>query len=86
MRKVRWEKDAFQEMEEWKYNSPQIFRRIGDLIADTKINPFHGIGKPEPLKHHLKGCWSRRINKEHRLIYRITNDAIHIISCKGHYD
>jgi toxin YoeB len=49
-------------------------------------HPFSGIGKPEPLKHQLKGYWSRRINDEHRLVYKITETEIIIISCKFHYD
>jgi toxin YoeB len=59
--------------------------RIADLITDILRDPFDGIGKPEPLKHQLKGFWSRRINDEHRIVYQVTDDAINIISCKDHY-
>ena len=55
------------------------------LIKDIKRSPFDGIGKPEPLKHQLKGCWSRRIDNEHRLVYEVTQDAIRIVSCRFHY-
>ncbi len=56
------------------------------VIDDILRHPFSGIGKPEPLKHQLKGYWSRRINDEHRLVYKITETEIIIISCKFHYD
>ncbi len=73
MRKVIWEKDAIEELNDWENENLRIFRKIGDLILDIQSNPFQGIGKPEPLKHNLKGCWSRRINDKHRLIYRVTS-------------
>ncbi len=59
--------------------------RIGDLIRDILRNPDEGIGKPEALKHQFKGYWSRRIDQEHRLIYKTTATAIVIISCYSHY-
>lgn len=62
------------------------FARIILLIEDIKKNPFKGLGKPEPLKHKLPPCWSRRINKKDRLVYRIQNDEIHIISILVHYE
>lgn len=60
--------------------------KIFQLIEDIQRNPFQGLGKPEPLKGNLSGYWSRRISEEHRLVYKITADAIEIISCSGHYD
>jgi len=63
----------------------KIYNKIIDLIHATQVEPFKGLGKPEPLKHQLKGFWSRRINKEHRLIYQVNPDSIIIISCKFHY-
>lgn len=59
--------------------------RIFDLINAVTDNPFNGIGKPEPLKANYKGYWSRTINDEHRLIYKIEQNEIVLISCKGHY-
>jgi len=56
-----------------------------ELIKDILRDPFKGIGKPEALKADFKGYWSRRINDEHRLIYKITNESIIIISCYSHY-
>lgn len=69
----------------WQQVDKKIIKRINELIKDIKRTPFSGIGKPEPLKHNLAGFWSRRITDEHRLIYRITDSAIEIASCRYHY-
>ena len=63
----------------------KILQKINTLIKDIKRNPFNGLGKPEPLKFELAGCYSRRINKEHRLVYEINEYGIVIISCRYHY-
>jgi toxin YoeB len=62
-----------------------ILKKIRNLIESVQQNPFEGIGKPELLKHDLSGCWSRRINKEHRLVYEVSSQKIFILSAKGHY-
>ncbi len=85
MKKLQFDAVAFRHLEEWKQSDPKIAARIGDLIRDTLRDPFKGIGKPEALKYDLKGYWSRRITHEHRLVYKITDDAIIITSCKFHY-
>ena len=59
--------------------------RIIKLIKEVQRNPFSGTGKPEPLKHELAGCWSRRIDKEHRLIYQVEEEKIRILACRYHY-
>lgn len=69
----------------WLKSDPKIIIRILSLIESIKISPFTGIGKPEPLKYDLQKCWSRRINKEHRLIYRIIDDEIQLLVCRYHY-
>jgi toxin YoeB len=69
----------------WQKNDKKILKRINLLIKETIRNPFEGVGKPEPLKHQLQGCWSRRIDLEHRLVYEITDTTVRIISCKFHY-
>ncbi|MCL1490161.1 MAG: Txe/YoeB family addiction module toxin [Pseudanabaena sp. Salubria-1] len=56
------------------------------MIDDIFRNPFDGIGKPEPLKYELKGCWTRRISDGHRLVYKINDDSVIIVSCKFHYE
>jgi len=69
----------------WQKTDKKILRRINNLIKDTKSNPFEGIGKPEQLKHALSGYWSRRITDEHRLIYKFSENAIHIAQLRYHY-
>lgn len=70
-----------------KVNNPIILKKIRQLLEIIPEMPYSGIGKTEPLKHHLSGLWSRRINKEHRLVYEIieTDNVILIHSLKGHY-
>lgn len=85
MRKVVFEGTAFQDFTDWAVIDKKIYNRIVALIIDSLRQPFSGIGKPEPLKHELKGYWSRRINDEHRLVYKVDTDAITIASCKYHY-
>lgn len=76
---------AWEQYQEWSSLDPQMARRINELIKHASRDPFRGIGKPEPLKGDLKGFWSRRINHEHRLVYRTAKGTIEIISCKYHY-
>ena len=85
MKQITFEGSAFKEFVEWAEEDKQTYQRIVSLIKETVRQPFTGIGKPEPLRHELKGYWSRRISKEHRLVYKVTEDAIIIISCKYHY-
>ena len=85
MREIIFQKDALKEYHDWKKTNRKVSLHIKQLIEDIQANPFKGIGKPEPLKYNLKGCWSRRITKEHRLVYKVTEDSIIIISCKYHY-
>jgi toxin YoeB len=85
MRKIVFEESAFKDFTDWAVEDKHLYRRIVALIMDTIRQPFAGIGKPEPLKHELKGYWSRRINAEHRLVYKVTSESIIIISCKYHY-
>ncbi len=85
MRVVAFHGNAFEQFTHWAKDDAKIFERLTTLIRETRRTPFEGIGKPEPLKHDLKGYWSRRINDEHRLVYKVTDEAIVIISCKYHY-
>ncbi len=85
MRKITFEESAFQDFIEWAAINKKLYQRIVDLIMDILRQPFSGIGKPEPLKHDLKGYWSRRINDEHRLVYKVNDEAVIIVSCKYHY-
>ena len=77
---------CLKELEEWIKIHPKTAAKIVDLLQEICKNPFEGKGKPKPLKHKYKGCWSRRINEEHRLIYEVTDSSINVLSCKGHYE
>ena len=77
--------EAFDDLQYWKQSGNKSVQiKITELINSIRITPFEGIGKPEPLQYHLSGKWSRRINKEHRLIYSV-DDKIQIYSLRGHY-
>jgi toxin YoeB len=80
-------KKAFEEMMQWGITSIRIQQKIAALILDIFRTPFTGLGKPEPLKHgEYKGYWSRRITDEHRLVYKVTDEAIIIVACDAHYE
>ena len=70
----------------WQKTNKRNLEKINDLLKDITRHPFDGIGQPEPLKYKYKGYWSRRIDSEHRLIYRIKDDEIQIAKCRFHYD
>ena len=69
----------------WQKTNNKILQRINTLIKEIKRNPFEGIGKPEPLKHALSGYWSRRINDEHRIVYKASAESILIAQLRYHY-
>lgn len=70
----------------WQKTDKKMLNRINSLLKDISREPYNGSGKPEALKHKYRGFWSRRIDKEHRLIYRIVEDEIWIVKCRFHYD
>ena len=77
---------AREDIEFWKKSGQKkIMTRITNLLNDIQKHAYSGIGKPEELKHDLSGWWSRRINREHRLIYRVVNDKIQVLSMRYHY-
>ncbi len=84
-RGLEFDIDAFEDLAWWIGQDRQKALRIVSLIKDVQRDPFKGIGKPEPLKHELKGCWSRRIDQEHRLVYQVTEEKIRILACRFHY-
>jgi len=86
MRSILFSPEALRQLNEWKIQNPKIAIRIVLLITAISESPFSGIGKPEPPKHTLQGRWSRRITREHRLVYEVTDTTIKIISCRFHYD
>lgn len=78
--------DAIEDFEYWKKSGNKIIqKKIHKLLTDITEHPFEGTGKPEQLKYNLAGKWSRRINQEHRIIYKVESDTIYIYSLKGHY-
>lgn len=85
MKNIEFLPAAFKEYQEWINTDRRTALKIGDLIKDILRNPFDGIGKPEALKYEFKGLWSRRITHEHRLIYKVEDKSIVIISCFSHY-
>ena len=76
---------ALEEYCLWQKEDKKTLKRINTILSDIQRNNFIGIGKPEPLKNNFAGYWSRRIDDTNRLIYRINNNQIEIIQCKGHY-
>ena len=85
MRSLEFDVVAFEDLAWWIQQDRNKALRIVNLIKDVHRDPFKGIGKPEPLRHELKGCWSRRIDQEHRLIYQVTEGKIRILACRYHY-
>jgi toxin YoeB len=85
LKRFNFTKDAYSDYEKIKTINPKMAQRIKDLIENILATPYQGIGKPEPLKYELTGCWSRRINQQHRLVYQVTDDEVVIISCRFHY-
>lgn len=81
-----WTDEAWQDYLYWQTQDKKTLRRINELIKDIERNAYVGIGKPEPLKHELSGFWSRRINDADRIVYKIENDALFIVQCRGHYE
>jgi len=77
---------AREDLNFWKKSgNVTIQKRISELLNAIVLSPYEGIGKPEPLKHKLSGTWSRRINKEHRVVYEVDEKRVVILSLKGHY-
>jgi toxin YoeB len=82
---IVWQQKGWDDYLYWQKTDKQKLKRINDLIKDCQRNQFTGIGKPEPLKNNLSGLWSRRIDEEHRLVYKILENRLHIIQCRYHY-
>jgi toxin YoeB len=82
---INFEDAAFEQYNQWFEQDKKIFVKISKMITEIRRDPFHGTGKPEPLKGNLSGYWSRRITHEHRLVYRVFPDHVVITSCKSHY-
>lgn len=85
MNKV-WFDEAWEDYLYWQSQDRKTLKRVNALLKDAERSPFEGIGKPEPLKGELSGFWSRRIDDTNRLVYRVRNGVLEILSCRGHYD
>jgi toxin YoeB len=85
--KITFDPDAWDDYKHWQTADRKILKKVNQLIDDiTRDDPFAGIGKPEPLRHHLAGAWSRRITDEHRLVYLIQDDDLVILQARYHYE
>ena len=85
MKKV-WFEEAWEDYIYWQNQDKKTLKRINQLLQDISRNRYTGMGKPEPLKGELSGFWSRRIDEVNRLVYRIQNETLELLSCKQHYD
>ena len=85
MRSLEFDVAALEDLAWWVEQDRTQALRIIRLIREIQREPFSGLGKPEPLKHELSGCWSRRISQEHRLVYQVQQDKIRILACRYHY-
>jgi toxin YoeB len=82
---LQWSQQAWEDYLYWQATDKALLKRINLLVKEIQRHPFEGMGDPEPLKHQWTGFWSRRINREHRLIYAIEKNSIHIAHCRYHY-
>jgi len=83
--KISFSENGWEQYLYWQRTDKSIIKKINRLLKEIQRHPFEGTGKPEPLKGKLSGFWSRRINQEHRLVYRIADDTVTIMQCRYHY-
>ena len=83
--KITFTQSAWEEYLFWQSTSPKTLKRINSLIRETARNPYTGIGKPEGLKHVLSGYWSRRVDQQNRMVYKVEEDSLLIIQLRYHY-
>ena len=82
---LSWAESAWEDYLYWQQKDKKALKRINILIKDIKRQPFEGLGDPEPLKHNWSGYWSRRIDREHRLVYKVVDDTVYVVQCRYHY-
>jgi toxin YoeB len=85
IKRIVFEPDAWDDFSYWLAQDKKTAQRICMLLKETTRTPFTGTGKPEPLKHKFNGYWSRRIDQKNRLVYKITDESVYVISCRHHY-
>ena len=83
--KFVFSEQAWEDDEHWQKADRQLLERINKLLREVARSPFEGIGKPEPLRHALAGYWSRRIDDEHRLVYRVQGEMLWIVQLRYYY-
>ncbi|MBL7751751.1 MAG: Txe/YoeB family addiction module toxin [Chitinophagaceae bacterium] len=83
--KIVFMDEAWEDYLHWQQIDKAMLKKVNQLIKEITRTPFEGIGKPEPLKENLTGFWSRRINLEHRLVYKVEGNALYILQCRYHY-
>jgi len=83
--KLIFAENAWDDYLYWQRTDKKLLKRINLLIQDIQRSPFEGIGKPEPLKHALSGYWSRRVNDEHRIVYKVEDNSLFIAQLRHHY-
>ncbi len=82
---LSWAESAWDDYLYWQRTDKKTLKRINLLVKDIKRQPFEGVGSPEPLKHNWSGYWSRRIDRAHRLVYKVTEQTIIVVQCRYHY-
>jgi toxin YoeB len=80
-----WTDEAWEDYLYWQTQDKKTLRRINNILKDIDRQPFSGIGKPEPLKDNRQGYWSRHIDEENRIVYKVESEQIIIVQCGGHY-
>lgn len=83
--KIIFQRGAWEDYLYWQQTDKSILKKINTIIKEIERTPYEGQGKPEMLKHDLSGWWSRRLNLEHRVVYRVEDDSIIILQCRYHY-
>ncbi len=83
--KLSWADNAWEDYLYWQQTDKKILKRINRIIKDIQRKPFEGIGDPEPLRFTWSGYWSRRINKEHRFVYKVKDNELLVAQCRFHY-
>ena len=84
--RIIFSKNAWEDYISWQSEDEKVLKKINELIKDIQRTPYEGMGKPEPLKYDLSGLWSRRIERDHRLVYQANENEILVYSCRYHYD
>jgi len=82
---LSWAEKGWEDYLYWQSTDKKIVQRINRLIKEIKRNPFEGMGDPEPLRHNWSGYWSRRIDREHRIVYKIIDESLVVVQCRYHY-